>query len=29
MILLFVWMQWVLAGQIIEDGFTAKWRWEK
>lgn len=29
MILLCVWTQWILAGQIIEDGFTAKWRWEK
>jgi len=29
MVLLCVWGQWVLAGQILEDGFTARWRWEE
>ena len=29
MVLLLVWTQWTLAGQIIEDRFTAPYKWEK
>jgi hypothetical protein len=29
MVLLLVWGQWVIAGQILDEGFTAPYRWEK
>jgi hypothetical protein len=29
MVLLCVWAQWVMAGQIIDSGFTAPYKWDK